>query len=331
MADWQDDLNPDKAQPRVSTNYQRPQFSKVGGLDYRLRRLEMGAPRLRAGQQQPTTGQYSRIPRDILLKGETLATTHTGVQKKGGVIVSANKTGFAYTSTAASITWYWDGTHGSNVLVLHRADKSQIVVPTTGSGLQVTGLANLTTYYFLPFWSPNNLCNVGWVQGTVGTPQIAFVVGDTTSVNNGFYLLQQTLQDREPLTGGFMTAQTGSSGSGGGGGGFCVMSGTDIVPCGGGDYTIQVHGEREWVRVQVKDGRHLFCTNNHPLYREDVGRVPADSLEPGMPLMMDDGIREISHVHWLSKSCSKWSIHMPDGHLFYANGFISHNLKPIGG
>lgn len=303
-----------------------PGFNAKTGTVFRLQRLETGAPRLRRGQASPTVGQYSRIPRDILRTGN-IDTTRSTVLKKGGVPPSANRNGFAYTSTANSITWYWDGTNGSTVIVIKRSDSTNQVIPTAGSGLTVTGLLNTTTYYFLPFWSPNNLCNIGWVPGTIGTPRIAFVVGDTTGTNASNYLLQQTLQDREALIGGFMSATTGSSGGGGGHG--CVKAGTEIAPCGDGKYEIQVLGEQRWIRVEVKDGRWLFCTYDHPLYREDEGRTTAETLEVGMALIMDDGVREIVAVDRIVKSCSKWKIEMPDGHLYYANGFLSHNQKPL--
>src|SRR2546421_3588722 len=197
---------------------------KPASLVGRLRRLETGAQRLQRGSIKFTDGAYRRIPADTLDATQRIDMTTSAVKKRGGVPPSGNTSGFAYTSTSTSITWYWDGTNGSTVITLKRADGSVQVIPTSGSGLAVTGLAATTTYYFLPYWTPNNQCNIGWVKGTIGTPQIAFVVADTTSVTNGaFYLLEQSLQDREPLTAGFMTAVTaaggGSCGGGRGGGG----------------------------------------------------------------------------------------------------------------
>jgi len=311
-----------------------PGFSSQDNTIYRLQRLETGAQRLRRGQLQTTTGAYARIPTDTLKTGSSIDLSHSTIRKVGSVPPTGNISGFAYVGGANSITWYWDGTNGSTVIVLHRSDKSIQVIPTTGSGLQVTGLLGGTTYYFLPYWLPNQKANVGWVQGTVGSPQIAFVLADTKSVTSGsFYLLQQALQDREPLTSGWMSAATGSSGGGGGGGGGgnCVMSGTDIVPVGGIEYKIQVHKETDWVRLETEDKRVLFCTHNHPLYHDEKGRVVADSLLPGDPVLMDDGVREVKDVDWMTRVCSKHSVHMPHGHLFYANGYLSHNQKPFGG
>jgi hypothetical protein len=280
-----------------------------------------------------TTGQYARIPADTLKTGAKIDLSLSTIRKVGSVPPAGNVSGFAYVGGANSITWYWDGTNGSTVIALKRSDGSAQVIPTAGSGLVVSGLAGATTYYFLPFWSPNQSCNVGWVTGTVGSPQIAFIASDTTSVQNGnFYLLEQALQDREPLTGGFMSATTGSSGGGGGGGGggHCVMSGTEIVPLGGIEYTLKVHGEREWVRLESEDGKVLCCTRNHPLYTENRGRTVADLLLPGDMLIMESGVRGLKSVDWFTKNCSKHSVHMPNGHLFYANGYLSHNQKVVG-
>lgn len=310
-----------------------PDFTNQGGVDFRLRRLEVGSQRLRGGGIQTTTGKYSRIPIDVLDPvNQRVDLSLSTVRKVGSLSPAGNTSGFAYVGGANSITWYWDGTNGSTVIVMHRSDGTVQVIPTVGSGLAVTGLAPVTTYYFLPYWTPNQGCNVSWVQGTVGTPQIAFVLADTTSVATGnLNLLQQSMQAREQLTGGWMSATTGSSGGGGGGGGggHCVMSGTEIVPVGGIDYKLEVHKETDWVRLETEDKRVLFCTHNHPLYHDEKGRIVADALTPGDVLLMDDGVRQLKDVDWTTRVCSKHSVHMPHGHLYYANGFLSHNAKPI--
>src|SRR6267142_3723626 len=309
-----------------------PQFSNIASIDTRLRRLEVGSQRQRAGQIQPTAGQFARLPISILDKKQRLDPTNPTFRKLGSVPPSGNVSGFAFTSTANSITWYWDGTNGSTVIVLKRSDSSTQVIPTTGSGLTVTGLANATTYYFLPYWPPNNGSNIGWVPRTNGSPKIAFVAADTTSINNGnFYLLEQSLQDREQLTSGFMTATTGSSGGGGGGGGGgrCVIKGTSIVPLGGIAFETEEQEERNWVWLKSDDGRELTCTHNHPLYREDSGRIEAAHLQIGDLVIMDNGMRSVVDMDQFTQSGTKVSVHMMEGHLFLANGWLSHNVKPF--
>lgn len=304
-------------------------------LNTRLQRLETGSQRLRRTGLQPSAGSYARIPVDGLdldTRGR-IATYNTTQAKLGGVSPSTNRNGFAYTSTDHSITWYWDGTNGSHILVLHRADRTQFVIPVTGSGLTVSGLTASTNYYFLPFWSPLNTCNVGWVPGTHGTPQIAFVLADTTDPINGpNYVIQQNYQDREPITSSYMLAATaagGGSGGGGGGGGNCVMAGTDIETLGDLPYTCEVHPESLWVKITVDDGRSLACTVDHPLFDVEYGKVPAQTVKFGDLLVMDTGQARVIGTERITKVCSKWKIMMDHGHLFHANGFLSNNQKPL--
>lgn len=303
----------------------------------RIRRLETGSQRLQRSQYIPVQGNYTRLPSNILhtkVNGQqVIDVSKVYVRKIGGTSVSGNTAGFAFTSTANSITWYWDGTHGSLIPVINRADGSRFTVPTAGSGLTVTGLLGATTYYFLPFWNINNLCNIGWVPGTVGTPQIAFTVADTTDpVNNPSYLMQQTSQGNEALTTAYMTATTGSSGGAGGGGGGgsgCVMSGTEVIPLGDSTASLEVLPENWWVHLRVEDGRDLYCTYNHPLYHAHSGRIQADRLTVGEMIITDAGEQKIVTAEFKKRVCSKYRVHIPKGHLYWANGFLSHNFKPF--
>ena len=302
----------------------------------RIQRLEKGSQRTQRGGLRPTSGTYARMPSSLLYtKGnlqQVINMSNSSMRKIGGVPPTANTAGFAYTSTSTSLTWYWDGTNGSQVPVITRADLSKFTVPTSGSGLTVSGLSPTTTYYFLPFWNTQNTCNIGWVQGTVGSPQIAFVVGDTTDpVNGPVYLIEQTQQGNEPLTAGFMTAVTTTSGSGGGGvgggGGFCVMAGTDIVTVGDFPYELKVMPETEWVHLKIEDGRELYCTYDHPLYHAVSGKIKASMLSEGDPVITDIGEQKIVTANFSRRVCSKHCVHISRGHLFWANGFLSHNMK----
>lgn len=310
----------------------------------RIQRIEKGSQRIQRGQIRPTSGNYTRLPADLLIPsgGQTnqrLNLSTTAVKKIGGVSIAANTSGFAYTSTTSSITWYWDGSNSSHAIVITRADGSRFTVPTGGSGLTVTGLTLNTTYYFLPFWNVNNLCNIGWVPGTVGSPQIAFVVADTQDLTNSpFYLMQQTTQGNEPLSTGYMSAATTASGSGGGGAGgggggghACVMAGTEIETLGDLPYELQIFQEFEWVHLVLEDRRYLNCTHDHPLFHAERGKVPADELMRGDLVITDRGEMELKEVSWFNKKCSKHKVIMGEGHLFWANGFLSHNFKPVWG
>jgi hypothetical protein len=299
-----------------------------------VQRLETGAQRLQRGTIRFSSGSYARIPTDALttVRSKQILDLSNGVIKKiGGVPPSANNPGFAYTSTDSTITWYWDGTNGSSVLVINRSDGSRFTVPTSGSGLTISGLTAATDYYFLPSWNTNNVCNVGWVQGTQGTPQIAFTLADTTDpVNSPFYVMQQGLQGNEPLAGfikGTTAAGGGSGGGSGGGGPSCVMAGTDLDTVGDLPYTIELYPETDWVHLKIEDGRDLYCTNDHPLYHSKNGRVRADSIAEGDIVITDSGEQLITLAYFTRRVCSKHCIKMQKGHLYFANGFLSHNVK----
>ena len=325
--------------PRAGTTIY-PGFSNTVPPGFgRIQRLEKGSQRIQRAQLRPTSGTYTRLPISVLHTGanggQVIDISKVFVRKIGGTSVSANTTGFAYTATTTSITWYWDGTNGSLVPVINRADGTRFTVPTAGSPLTITGLTANTTYYFLPFWNINNLCNIGWVQGTVGTPQIALVVADTTNaVTSSEYLIEQTFQGNEPLTNGYMTAATTASGSGGGGAGGggkpgsgCVMSGTDIQTLGDLPFEIEVLPETEWVHLRIEDGRELYCTLDHPLYHAVSGKIRAEHLSEGERVITDLGEQRIVKVNRHRRVCSKHKVVMTKGHLYWANGFLSHNAK----
>jgi hypothetical protein len=319
-----------------------PGFYGTTPLGYgRIQRLEKGTQRLQRSQLRPTSGIYTRLPITALhtnSAGQQIVDfSKTQVRKIGGATIHGNTAGFAYTSTTTTITWYWDGTNGSRVPVITRADGSRFTVPTAGSGLTISGLTINTTYYFLPFWNINSLCNIGWVQGTVGTPQIAFVVVDTTDpVNNPLFLMQQTVQGNEPLSSNYMTAATTAAGTGGGGAGGgggsqhgCVMSGTEVISLGEETPTLEVLRETEWVHLRIEDGRELYCTYDHPLYHAVEGRRRADEFSGGELIITDIGEQKILTTSFHRRICSKYRVHLPKGHLYWANGLLSHNFKPL--
>src|SRR5216683_687699 len=131
-----------------------PGFNSKSPLKGRLKRLEIGSQRFQNNVRRhltlnpPLTGLFTRLPSNAL-KNNGFDLTNSVVVKKGGVPPAGNISGFAYTSTDHSITWYWDGTNGSHVIVVIRADGKRFTIPTAGSGLTVSGLSASTTYNFL--------------------------------------------------------------------------------------------------------------------------------------------------------------------------------------
>ena len=311
------------------------QWKSTSPLATRLRRLETGDLRLRRGNFGPITGPFTRFSNDSIDPvNASINLTKSGVMKLGAVPPTVNTNGFAYTATTTSITWYWDGTNGSMPIIIRRADSTMTVVPQ--GSITITGLSAATDYYFFPFWTPNNRCTIGFVQGTVGDPQIAFVLADLNDPNIGPAAAgQQALQDREPLTSGAMIGSTPAAGTGGGsaggggdphGGGGCVMSGTDIVPLGDQPYHVEVIPETDWLRVEA-GGRMLSCTHDHPLFDPRKGKTAAEFIKLGELVIMDTGEQRVTGIEEFRRKCTKHKVIMPEGHLFWAAGFLSHNSK----
>jgi len=106
------------------------------------------------------------------------------------------------------------------------------------------------------------------------------------------------------------------------------MSGTEILPVGDLDYSLEVLPEFNWVSMTLEDGRSLNCTADHPIYHALAGKVRADHLAVGDLLITDVGEMPIKSICRIQRKCSKYKVAMLKGHLFWANGILSHNVKP---
>lgn len=106
------------------------------------------------------------------------------------------------------------------------------------------------------------------------------------------------------------------------------MSGTDIETLGDHPFTLEILPEFDWVHIEA-DGRSLNCTWDHPLFHAVRGKIKAEEVAEGDFLIMDNGEREVTKADWLHQQCSKYKVVMADGHLYFANGFLSHNFKPV--
>lgn len=310
-------------------------------LGVRISRLENSAPYiLRGGGIAATVSPYTSVPAAAINSG-AIDLSSTGVQTVGSVPPFVNVSGFAATATTTSITWYWDGTNSSKVIVINRADKTQFTVPP--SSIAITNLTANTWYGFLPFWTPSNVCGIGWMQGDSGTPQIAFAGGTGASfaaAASAYTLAQsnalQNSQGREALSTSFMTFQTPAAGtssgsaSGGGAAGRCVMLGTEIDPLGEiapGDWRNIHEPCQDWWRIETKRGKGLNCTPNHPIYDADNGKKEASEFKTGDWIITDIGMEKIVSSHRFMRMCTKVHTQMKYGHLYWANGFLSSNAK----
>lgn len=138
-----------------------------------------------------------------------------------GSRASSITSAIAWTATTTSVSFFWDGTNGSDVLRIGRDDGSVYGPNPAGSPVTVAGLNPNTNYVFYPYFDEAlqavrfpTVPNVA-----VGSPAIAFTAPNFTAAQ------QQILRGRIPLglllcTTGVTTPNAGtSSGTGGSGGG----------------------------------------------------------------------------------------------------------------
>lgn len=303
----------------------------------RLQRLAASVPLL-VGDGQFAGDRFatlSSVAADAVNNGLIDLSNPSGIITVGAIPPSVNEAGFACTCTDTTMTWFYDGTNSSHVLVIRRTDGTRQTVPA--GSIAITGLTASTWYGFLPFWTNYNQCNVGWVQGTAGTPMIAFPGGTGasfvfagTATSQADAIAMQLLQGREQLTTGFMTFKTtaggsGGGGGGGGGGGYCVMRGTYIETLKDQPYRSILKPETKWWHLVTKRGHSLYCTPNHSLYHPERGRVRADSLNDWCITDYGEDKIVVSEPH--IRCCVKELVEMPEGHLYHANHFLSHNSK----
>lgn len=306
----------------------------------RLQRVQQAIPYL-VGDGSYAGNRYatlSAVSTDALSGGLIDLSNPSGLITVGSIPPTVNDAGFAYTSTDTTVTWYYDGTNSSTVLVIRRTDGTRQTIPP--GSRTITGLTASTWYGCLPYWVNDNSCNISWVPGTVGTPLIAFPGGTGAAFVNAASkssqadaVALQLLQGREQLSSSFMTVKTaagggtGGGGAGGGGAGACVIRGTHIETLQDLPYESRLWPETKWWHLVTKRGNSLYCTPNHSLYHPERGRVRADSLNDWV--MTDFGEEKIVVSEPHIRCCTKEQVLMPEGHLYYANHFLSHNMKAI--
>ena len=145
----------------------------------------------------------------------------TGAQvDSAGSRMSSITSTIAYTATTSSITFYWDGTNGSDPFTIYRDDGTSDGPHVLGSPYTISGLTAGTKYFFYPFWDEGQRkIYFAAVAGGVGSPPVAYTAQNLLAAQ------QQILRNR--IGCGTLLATTGvtiptsgtSGGSGGTGGG----------------------------------------------------------------------------------------------------------------
>jgi hypothetical protein len=152
--------------------------SSSAPLNARLSRVEGAVPYLRRATQvyssssvkAPSSNSVNPVQHPSAGSGQISPTAGiTAVGSAYPPVISGN---FGFVGNANSITVYWDGTNGSILISLKRADGSNYTIPP--SSLTVTGLSPSTTYGFLPFNNLTSQQHLSFTVGDIGFPQFAF-------------------------------------------------------------------------------------------------------------------------------------------------------------
>jgi hypothetical protein len=112
--------------------------------------------------------------------------------------------------------------------------------------------------------------------------------------------------------------------------GYCVAKGTLIEPLGDSPYRTEEHDETHWVEIWTANGFKLRGSQEHPVFTVHGGKTPLIEVNVGDKVLTKLGESRVTcHFHIIAKDFpeTKVSVHMDEGHLFYANGILSHNRK----
>ena len=96
----------------------------------------------------------------------------TGIQETGSTFAFVVQGNYGFTSDGSSITIHWDGTNGSSLLSIRRADDSNYSI--TAGSMRIGGLTSGVRYGFASFVSIAQPEHLSFVQGDAGTPEFAF-------------------------------------------------------------------------------------------------------------------------------------------------------------
>lgn len=248
-------------------------------------------------------------------------------------------TAFAFVAASNSITFYWDGTNGSVPLQIYRDDGT--VTSAVHGSFTVSGLAINTTYFFYPFWQENvppsanfgqHPLGVNWAtipHVSVGTPPVAFLAQNIPAAQI------QIARDHIPLALGLSTtgAKTGTGsgsggGGGGGGGGFgCPIAGTILHQMTGPLHATRLAND-EWIKIILNNGLLLQASPKHQVYALR-GKTPLDEIKVGDWVVTAMGESPVTKVQHIKETGEKLVVEVPRGHLYWANGILSHNFKPV--
>jgi hypothetical protein len=107
----------------------------------------------------------------------------------------------------------------------------------------------------------------------------------------------------------------------------CVMLGTVLETLGPSPWHREQMPQNEWVRIFTDRGRELIGTPDHPVFTSRAGRTELRDCRKGDYVLCIEGEERIMEVKAFNRPGVKVRVHMDWGHLFWAGGFLSHNVK----
>lgn len=145
---------------------------------------------------------------------------------------------------------------------------------------------------------------------------------------------------RKPVSAaGTNTSGGGASGSGGAGGSAsggaggigagCPIEGTELKVLGQSDITFELSDEIDWIALSTEKGKFLTASRSHNLYTRR-GLTVLATVGVDDYVVTCDGEEKVSSIMAETKRGRKMTVHVPDGHLYFAGGILSHNAKPLG-
>ena len=189
-----------------------PDNSKLSNTDdARLSRLEAGYPTSIAGRQTFSNSTLAVPAKGAVTTSGTIAPT--GITATGSTFAFVVQGNFAFTSTGSAITIHWDGSNGSKLLAIRRADWSNYSI-TSGS-MTIGGLTAGVQYGFSSFVAIAQPQSLSFAAGDAGAPGFAFSPAATPLLISAASRTQR-LTTNERITEGliFFTANVGASGLG---------------------------------------------------------------------------------------------------------------------
>jgi hypothetical protein len=179
--------------------------------DARLSRIEAALPSKVAGNVTFSASSLSVPGSSSVQSSGNIAPT--GITATGSTFAFVVQGNFGFTSSGTSISIFWDGTNGSKLMAIRRADGSNYSIP--GGSMTVSGLTSGTTYGFSSFVAIAQPSMLSFVQGDAGTPQFAFSPAASADMVTNASRTQRATTNESitvgPIT---FTASPGATGTG---------------------------------------------------------------------------------------------------------------------